>query len=228
MLTINNLSVAYHKNQPILESISISLEKGKIHGIVGLNGAGKTTLLNTIYGFIHPYTGLILYEGMPCHRSLIAFLEAENYFYPNMTGEEYLALFPGEENSFNPELTARLFPLPLEQEIETYSTGMRKRLAILAVLKLNKEILILDEPFNGLDLETSYLLSLLLGRLREKGKTILITSHIYESLTNCCDYIHYLAKGKIEQSYTPGEYPTLRDKLYQTIEEKAGELLQRF
>lgn len=226
MLTVDHLYVAYQKDCPVLDHLSVSLEKGKVHGIVGLNGAGKTTLLNTIYGFVRPLEGRVLYEEAPCRRSSLAFLEAENYFYPNMTGEEYLALFPNRNGTFDSEVFNRLFPLPLHEEIENYSTGMRKRLAILAVLKLDKEILILDEPFNGLDLETSHLFSLLIELLRKKGKTILITSHIYETLTACCDWIHYLEKGKIEHSYMPEEYPCLRDKLHQTIEKKAKELLE--
>ena len=89
------------------------MESGKIHGIVGLNGAGKTTLLNTLYGFIRPVEGSILYNDNPLHRRDIAYLEAENYFYPYMTGHEYLDLFPAGENGFQVDNWQKLFNIPL-------------------------------------------------------------------------------------------------------------------
>lgn len=100
MLTIRNLQVEYKKQSLILKGITLSMESGKIHGIVGLNGAGKTTLLNTLYGFIRPVEGSILYNDNPLHRRDIAYLEAENYFYPYMTGREYLDLFPAGKMAF--------------------------------------------------------------------------------------------------------------------------------
>lgn len=76
MLTIRNLEVEYKKESLILKGIDLSMEPGKIHGIVGLNGAGKTTLLNTLYGFIRPVKGAILYDESPLQRRDIAYLEA--------------------------------------------------------------------------------------------------------------------------------------------------------
>jgi ABC-2 type transport system ATP-binding protein len=217
MLTIENLTVGYKKEAPVLKGLSLSMETGKVHGFVGLNGAGKTTLLNTIYGFVVPSAGQIAYDAQPLQRRDIAYLEAENYFYPYMTGREYLSLFPEGKTVFDIAHWQQLFALPPDEITENYSTGMRKKLALLAVLKQDKPILILDEPFNGLDLEGSFLLTTILEQLQNKGTTLIITSHIYESLTGCCNYIHYLSDGIIKHSYPKETFNTLKEQLLNAI-----------
>lgn len=226
MLTIRNLQVEYKKQSLILKGITLSMESGKIHGIVGLNGAGKTTLLNTLYGFIRPVKGSILYNDNPLHRRDIAYLEAENYFYPYMTGREYLDLFPAGENGFQVDNWQKLFNIPLNDITENYSTGMKKKLALLGVLKPDKPILILDEPFNGLDLESAHILTLILQQLREKGKTVLVTSHVFETLTSGCDYIHHINNGMIEQSYSKEQFGMLKELLFSTIEKQTSEQIK--
>ena len=185
MLTIRNLQVEYKKEFPVLKGIDLSMESGKIHGLVGLNGVGKTTLLNTLYSFIRPSAGSVSYNDRSLKRQDIAYLEAENYFYPYMTGREYLDLFPAGTNGFKTDNWQQLFHIPLDDITENYSTGMRKKLALLAVLKLDKPIVVLDEPFNGLDLESAHILTLILQQLRKGGKTVLVTSHVFETLTSC-------------------------------------------
>lgn len=226
MLTIRNLQVEYKKQSLILKGITLSMESGKIHGIVGLNGAGKTTLLNTLYGFIRPVEGSILYNDNPLHRRDIAYLEAENYFYPYMTGREYLDLFPAGENGFQVDNWQKLLNIPLNDITENYSTGMKKKLALLGVIKPDKPILILDEPFNGLDLESAHILTLILQQLREKGKTILVTSHVFETLTSGCDYIHHINNGMIARSYSQDQFGMLQQLLYSTIEHQTADQIK--
>lgn len=226
MLTIRNLQVEYKKQSLILKGITLSMESGKIHGIVGLNGAGKTTLLNTLYGFIRPVEGSILYNDNPLHRRDIAYLEAENYFYPYMTGREYLDLFPAGENGFQVDNWQKLFNIPLNDITENYSTGMKKKLALLGVIKPDKPILILDEPFNGLDLESAHILTLILQQLREKGKTILVTSHVFETFTSGCDYIHHINNGMIARSYSQDQFGMLQQLLYSTIEHQTADQIK--
>lgn len=227
MLTVENLKAGYGPDKEVLKGINFSMERGKIHGLVGLNGAGKTTLLNTLYSFIRPDTGTLTFNGAPLQRKDIGYLEAENYFYPYITGNEYLELFPAGASGFDPKSWQELLRLPLEEITESYSTGMRKKLALIAVIKMDKPIFILDEPFNGLDLESAHILSLILDKLREKGKTILITSHIYESLTGISDYIHYLESGTISYSYHKEQFEELRLLLHATISERANEWIQQ-
>lgn len=226
MLTIRNLQVEYKKQSLILRGITLSMESGKIHGLVGLNGAGKTTLLNTLYGFIRPVEGSIQYNENPLQRRDIAYLEAENYFYPYMTGREYLDLFPAGKNGFQIDNWQKLFSIPLDDITENYSTGMKKKLALLGVIKPDKPILILDEPFNGLDLESAHILTLILQQLREKGKTVLVTSHVFETLTSGCDYIHHINNGMIEQSYPKEQFGMLKELLFSTIEEQTSEQIK--
>lgn len=227
MLTIRNLQVEYKKESPVLKGINLSMEPGKIHGLVGLNGAGKTTLLNTLYVFIRPSEGSVLYNDTALKRKDIAYLEAENYFYPYMTGREYLNLFPAGKNGFDTESWQQLFHIPLDDITENYSTGMRKKLALLAVLKPDKPILILDEPFNGLDLESAHILTLILQQLREGGKTVLVTSHVFETLTSSCDQIHHIDHGIIDHSYSKEQFGMLQKLLYSTIENRASDQIRK-
>lgn len=221
MLTIENLYVRYDSRKEVLKGVNFSMETGKTHGFVGLNGAGKTTLLNTLYGFLKPSGGSLCFEGNPLRRKEIAYLEAENYFYPYMTGREYIELFPAGPSGFSLDDWQELFSLPLDEITESYSTGMRKRLALMAVIKQDKPLLILDEPFNGLDMEGTLLLSLILSRLHAQGKTILLTSHIYETLTGCCDFIHYLADGQIMRSCPKPEFNQLHEQIRATVETRS-------
>lgn len=227
MLTIRNLQVEYKKGSPILKGIDLSMESGKIHGLVGLNGAGKTTLLNTLYAFIRPSEGSICYNERPLKRRDIAYLEAENYFYPYMTGREYLNLFPAGKNGFETDSWQQLFHLPLDDITENYSTGMRKKLALLGVLKPDKPIVVLDEPFNGLDLESAHILALILQQLREGGKTVLVTSHVFETLTSSCDQIHHIDHGIISHSYSREQFGMLQKLLYSTIEDQASDQIKK-
>lgn len=224
MLTINNLTVSYGK-KIVLERLQLNLELAKIHGLVGLNGAGKTTLLNTLYGFKSKDSGLILYNDLPLKRIVVSYLETENFYYSNITGKEYLSLFQRLTNDYNLDDWNKIFKLPLDQLIDSYSTGMKKKLVLMAILKQDKEIVILDEPFNGLDIESSKVLSLIIARLKEKGRTIIITSHILESLTNICDYIHYLDNKVISFTRDKNNYDNLENEIFNGMEAEHKELI---
>ncbi len=212
MLTIENLTVAYSKERNVIENLNWQLGEQKIHGLVGLNGAGKTTLLNSVFGLLHPKTGNITFHDQKINRKLIGYLETENYFYSNITGEEYLSLFTNK--NFNLEQWNKLFELPLNTLIDNYSTGMKRKLALLGILKLDKQIVILDEPFNGLDLETCKILKLIILKLKERGKTVIVTSHILESLTGLCDEIHYFAGGKIKFTRSKENFSNIENEIF--------------
>ena len=146
-----------------------------------------------------------------------------SYFYSNITGNEYLSLF--KNSNFNTSKWNELFQLPLNQVVDEYSSGMKKKLAILSIIKQNKPINILDEPFNGLDIESTRIIRSIMLRLKEKGKTIIVTSHIIETLTNLCDYIHYLENGKIMFSKEKNEFKEFERELFEKLENKSIKLI---
>lgn len=223
MISVEQLTVSYQKDKNVIESLDLILQEEMIHGIVGLNGSGKTTLLNSIYGLLKPGSGRIMLNGNPVSKKDISYLPTENFFYSNITGYEYLSLFKNTE--FDVDDWNKLFLLPLDTIIDTYSTGMKKKLALLGVLKQNKPVLILDEPFNGLDIEAYQVIKTILLQFKKKGKTILITSHIMETLTGICDYIHHLHKGKIVKSIAHDKFDDFQREISDTIENKNSELI---
>ena len=219
MFIINNLTVKYNK-KVVLNDLSLKLDMFSINGIIGYNGAGKTTLLNAIYGLIETPRSCFILNNKRLERSDIAYLESSNYFYSNITGRDYLKLFHRKNNSFNIELWSSIFNLPLDKFIETYSTGMKKKLALLGVLSMDKQIIILDEPFNGLDIESVMALQIICKKLIERKKTIIITSHIIESLTTICDSISVLKDGVIESTIYPSEFDILTENITEEMNAK--------
>jgi ABC-2 type transport system ATP-binding protein len=217
MLNFKNLSYNYSSNQ-VLENLNLSLEKGKVHGLIGLNGSGKTTLLNCLFGFLKPTSGEILWNDLLIERKDISFLETQNSFYPNLTGREFLTIFPDGKGNFKEDAWKDLLDLPIDEMVEGYSTGMKKKLALLCILKLDRPIIVLDEPFNGLDMETNHILEKLISILKQKGKTIIITSHILGILHNICDEIHWLKDGRIEKSFSKNEFQDIDSQLFKDSE----------
>lgn len=223
MITISNLTISYNKNEKVIDNLNLSLDENLIHGIVGLNGAGKTTLLNTLYGLKKPVAGSIQFRKSEIDKKSIAYLVTENFFYSNITGKEYLSLFKNEK--FDIDQWNRLFNLPLDKIIDGYSTGMKKKLALLGVLKQDKTLIILDEPFNGLDIEFCRIIRMILLRLKERNKTIIITSHIIETLTNLCDFIHYLEEGQIKYFRDKSGFSEFEREVFDKIENENIELI---
>jgi ABC-2 type transport system ATP-binding protein len=211
MLNIKDLFVSYGDHQ-VLNGLNLNLDLGKIHGLAGLNGSGKSTLLNTIFGFIKSESGTITLNNASINRTKIGYLETNNYLYHRLSIREYLELFLSNEKTesrFDIEGWLNLFNLSGNEFTEELSTGMRKKVAFLCLLAQNKEVLLLDEPFNGLDMESVQILNLVMAKLRSVGKTIVITSHIIETLTGNCDYIHTLVKGQIEDSFAKDDFQKL-------------------
>jgi ABC-2 type transport system ATP-binding protein len=193
MISITDLTAGYG-GEPVLKGLTANLVSNKIHGLVGLNGSGKTTLLRVLFGQIKAESGFVRINGNVPGRKYAAFLESDNYFYHNITGFEYLSLFVQQTvDSVQPWLD--IFSLPGNKFIDEYSTGMKKKLAFIVAVISGRPVLLLDEPFNGLDMESARIVSLVLEQLRNNGKTIIITSHILGSLTELCDSILFLKNG---------------------------------
>ncbi|HRG22122.1 MAG TPA: ABC transporter ATP-binding protein [Saprospiraceae bacterium] len=226
MIELKNLCLAYGSHV-VLDELTATWSVPGIHGIAGLNGAGKTTLFNAVAGYKNPVSGTLQF----CKRDLVKddvfFLETSPYFYPNITGYEYLSLFSQTANHFDGKLLNEVFQLPLHDLIDHYSTGMKKKLAIMAMLKKDKPIYLLDEPFNGLDLESNHVLEILLTLLKERGKTILISSHILDPLLRICDDIHLLKGGRLEQNFSKNNFENVEQALFGKLALKAKAVIER-
>jgi ABC-2 type transport system ATP-binding protein len=225
MIEIKNLCVSY-ESKKVLNGLNASFKDPGIHGIVGLNGSGKTTLFNSIARVLIPDCGNILLNNKNINRSDSELLETDNYFYSNITGNEYLKIFSSTNRNFSLDAFTELFKIPLNELIETYSNGMKKKLALMSVLKQDKPVYIFDEPFNGLDLETNKVVELILKKLREKGKIILISSHILEPLIDICDTIHLLSEGKFSATYDENNYSLLKHELFDELQKSADQIIQ--
>ena len=218
MILIENLNVSYADNH-VLKGLNLKIPSTSIHGLVGLNGSGKTTLLNTMFGLKEKQAGSISYNSVPIAKNKIAYLESVNFFYPLITGKEYLKLFQSRNLTFNIDKWNELFELPLNKLVEDYSTGMKKKLAFMGVICLDREILILDEPFNGVDLETVQKIKSVLIKLKERT-TIIITSHILESLLSLCDMLSYLNNGGIQFTKDKKDFSSVENEIFSVHQER--------
>ncbi len=224
MINIEGLCVQFDKN-PVLKNLNIVFEKGMIHGIVGLNGAGKTTFFNVLAKTLKPDSGLLTFDNTPLSIKDTAYLETVNYFYSGITGNEYLKIFRQTNTGFSLGILQDYFKLPLNELIENYSTGMKKKLALLGVLKQDRPVFILDEPFNGLDLETNKVLEIIITTLQEKKKTIFVSSHIIEPLLTVCDKIHLLENGSFVKIFEKKDFNTIDEALFGKLKNEAKEII---
>lgn len=193
------------RDQVVLKNISISFEKGQIHGIVGRNGSGKTVLFKCICGLMHPEEGVILVNGKHVGRDVDmpedigAIIEAPG-FLPNYSGYKNLRFLAnirrkiGKEEILSVLKTVGLDP-ESRKHVGKYSLGMRQRLGIAQAIMEDPEILILDEPMNGLDNAGVQDIRALLLELKAQGKTILLASHNHEDIAALCDTVHEMDGG---------------------------------
>ena len=196
------------RDQVVLKNVSISFEKGRIHGIVGRNGSGKTVLFKCICGLMHPEEGVILVNGKRVGRDVDmpedigAIIEAPG-FLPNYSGYKNLRFLAnirrkiGKEEILNVLKTVGLDP-ESRKHVGKYSLGMRQRLGIAQAIMEDPEILILDEPMNGLDNAGVQDIRALLLELKAQGKTILLASHNHEDIAALCDTVHEMDGGVLE------------------------------
>lgn len=198
-------AVKRFRDQVVLKNVSISFEKGQIHGIVGRNGSGKTVLFKCICGLMHPEEGVILVNGKRVGRDVDmpedigAIIEAPG-FLPIYSGYKNLRFLAnirrkiGKEEILNVLKTVGLDP-ESRKHVGKYSLGMRQRLGIAQAIMEDPEILILDEPMNGLDNAGVQDIRALLLELKAQGKTILLASHNHEDIAALCDTVHEMDGG---------------------------------
>ena len=205
MIEVKNVSVTIGKNR-ILQDISVTFEKGKIHGLIGRNGSGKTVLMKCICEFMKPTSGAVFVEGKQIGKDVDfvpdagGIIETPGFvpFYSGIRNLQILAALNhkiGNEEIREAMRTVGLDP-GLKRHVKKYSLGMRQRLGIAQAIMENPKLLILDEPFNGLDKEGVEQMRNYFLKLKEQGVTILLTSHTSEDIRLLCDTVMEMEKGR--------------------------------
>lgn len=211
MIEIKALYKSFGKND-VLKNINLKFCSGEVHGIVGENGAGKSTLFNCIGGF-EKHKGDVIYTAGKL-KDVTGFLTTDPHFLTRLTGLEYLQLFCNSRNIDTNNLRQKnIFDLPLNRFAETYSTGMKKKLALTAILLQKNDVFILDEPFNGVDIQSNILIKEIIIKLKSLNKIVIISSHIFSTLNETCDYLHHLKAGNIIKSVTKSEFQTIENDM---------------
>ena len=206
MIELKKVNKSYGA-QKVLDDITVTLERGRVHGFVGRNGSGKTILMKCIAGLARPDSGEVLVDGRHIGTELEnppdtgAIIEVPG-FLPNASGYKnlkYLADISGRAG--DKEIRAAMEKCGLDPDsrkwVSKYSLGMRQRLGIAQAIMEDPSLLILDEPMNGLD-DTGVLEARrLLAEMKEKGKTIILASHDRQDIDTLCDAVYEMNAGKM-------------------------------
>lgn len=211
MLKIDKLSKSYKGGKKAVDNLSLNIDKGDIYGFIGHNGAGKTTTIKCITGILDFNEGDIFIDGMSVKenpigcKKIMAYIPDNPDLYENMTGIQYLSFISdifsisktvrernieSYSNAF--ELTKNLGDL-----ISSYSHGMKQKLAIISALIHDPKLLILDEPFVGLDPKAAHILKEYMKEMCEKGSAIFFSTHVLEVAEKLCNKIAIIKSGKL-------------------------------
>lgn len=238
MLEVKHLVKRYNRI-PAVDDVSFIIRPGEILGYLGPNGAGKSTTVKVLTGLIEPTSGHILFNGAdvredwPGFQRQLGYVPEEPHLYPQLTGREYLQLagrlrgLPRRVLEARIDCMLRLFSLWEDRHspLSSYSKGMRQKILLSAALLHNPQLLILDEPFSGLDVNTALVLRALVRALAAEGKMIFYSSHVLEVVEKICSSVLILRKGKMV-AYDAVEH--LRDLLNQpTLEGVFAQLTEQ-
>ena len=210
MLVIKNMSKTYQGGKKAVDGLSLMVKPGDIYGFIGHNGAGKTTTIKSIVG-IHDFEGEILVNGMDVRKNsleckrIMAYIPDNPDLYEYLTGIQYLNFIADiyeisrelREERIKKEAEDLGIYSALGDLISTYSHGMKQKLAIIGALIHEPKLLILDEPFVGLDPEASLILKEKMHGLCEKGSAIFFSTHVLEVAQKLCNRIAVISKGKL-------------------------------
>ena len=205
ILSINNLNKIYNKYVHAVNNVSLEIKKGNVYGILGPNGSGKSTTLGIVLNVVNKTSGNYSWFGgkLETHEALKkvgAIIERPN-FYPYMTAKQNLELVCKIKNIDYSKVQEKLTLVGLvdreNSKFNTFSLGMKQRLAIASALLNDPEILILDEPTNGLDPQGIHQIRDIIRLIASQGTTILLASHLLDEVEKVCSHVLVLQKGKI-------------------------------
>ena len=248
MLELRRVSKHY-SGIPAVDDVSFAARPGEVTGYLGPNGSGKSTTMKMITGLIERTYGEILFEGKPIEEDLISYkrrmgyVPEEPYLYNHLSGAEYLTMvaqlrdLPPRETSERIDGLLRLLSLfdDRHASISGYSKGMRQKILIAAALMHNPDLVLLDEPFSGLDVGSALVLRSLIQELARRGKVVLFSSHELDTVERVCSHVVILHRGKVVaddsiaalRSMT--ELPTLEEIFSQlAVEQDTDSIAQHF
>ena len=212
VLSIKNVSKSYG-NVRALNDVSFEVPKGSVFGILGPNGSGKTTMLGIVMDILKPSAGSFAWNGVPgssneMRKQIGTLLETPN-FYHYLSGQKNLQIAAAIKERGNDDIPRVLERVNLTQrkdsKFSTYSLGMKQRLAIASTLLGDPEILVFDEPTNGLDPAGIAEIRELMKELNRQGKTIIMASHILDEVEKVCTHVAIIQKGVLKTVGTVGE-----------------------
>lgn len=219
ILNIDNLSKRYGSIQAV-DRLSLKVDAGSIYGILGPNGSGKTTTLGMVLDVVRPSAGSYAWfgqhTGKETKRRIGALLETPN-FYPYLTARKNLQIIAAIKGANPKDILQVLNLVGLEQRKHTtfkgFSLGMKQRLAIAAALLNNPEVLVLDEPTNGLDPEGIAEVRELILKIAAEGKTIILASHLLDEVEKVCTHVAVLQRGKLRANGRVDTILSAKDQL---------------
>lgn len=210
MLELRNVTKRYPATTAV-QNVSFLVRRGEVTGYLGPNGSGKSTTLKMITGLIEPTDGEILVDGRRiqldpiAHRQRLGYVPEEPQLYPHLTGAEYLEMV-GQlrglpERVLAEKIDSFLHLLGLHGDryvpISSYSKGMRQKVLVASALLHNPDLVLLDEPFSGLDVASGLVLRQLISELAARGKAVLFSSHELETVERVSKHVVILHKGRV-------------------------------
>ncbi len=239
MLRVEGLSLRYGE-QRVLNDISFSFEQGSITGLLGPNGAGKSSIFKILAGLVTPASGIVIKNGQQLVeisdlRKTCAYMIDSPAFYPYLSGKQNLQLICkilGVEKNLE-ELMGLVGLDPFsKKQVKNYSTGMKQRLAVAQTMIHDADLLLLDEPFNGLDPNGFQDLIVLLKKLNAKGTTVVVSSHLLNELEQFADAFILLHRGNVALDISKKDLFQLKKKVSFAFEssppERAMNLISKF
>ena len=202
LLEINNLSKSFD-NKEILKDINLSIQSGKIIGLLGKNGVGKTTLIKLINDLLTPTSGEILIKGQKIGvetKKVISYLPERTYLNKQMKVSEVISYFEDFYDNFDSEKAKKLLKdldLDINQKLAKMSKGMQEKVQLVLVMSRNADLYVLDEPLGGVDPATrDYILDTILSNFNENA-SVIISTHLISDIEKILDEVIFIDKGQI-------------------------------
>jgi ABC-2 type transport system ATP-binding protein len=213
VITTRRLTKRYGKDVVAVADLDLSVRRGEVYGFLGLNGAGKTTTLRMLLGLIRPTSGTAVVAGRrpgdPAGLAKIGSLVESPAFYPYLSGRENLKVIATYAGVLHSKVDPALEEVELldrgKDRFGTYSMGMKQRLGVAAALLKEPELLILDEPTNGLDPQGVVEMRSLIRRLGTGSRTVLLSSHLLSEMEQVCDRVGIIRHGRLVREGTVDE-----------------------